>query len=65
MAHLDDVVDAVRDWAHERADKVGEARTIASRRAKFLPPVPQPRSFRDYHTFEAHAKAAPAKRAAR
>ncbi|MDW8261889.1 MAG: fumarylacetoacetate hydrolase family protein [Phycisphaerales bacterium] len=56
VAHLEDVVEAVRDWARQRADQVGAARTIAPRPVRFLPPVPHPRSFRDYHVFEAHAR---------
>lgn len=58
---LDDVLDAARDWAHERAELVGDKRALPSRRTRFLPPIPQPRSFRDYHSFEAHAKNARAK----
>lgn len=61
VQHLDDVLDAARDWARDRADLAGEARTLPSRRLKFLPPVPRPPSFRDYHAFEAHAKGLRAK----
>jgi fumarylacetoacetate (FAA) hydrolase len=56
VQHLDDVLDAARDWARRRADLAGEARSLPARRFKFLPPVPRPPSFRDYHAFEAHAK---------
>lgn len=61
VQHLDDVLDAARDWARRRADLAGEARSLPARRMKFLPPVPQPRSFRDFRTFEGHARAASAK----
>ena len=61
VQHLDDVLDAARDWARRRADLAGEARSLPARRMKFLPPVPQPRSFRDFHAFEGHARAARAK----
>ncbi|HRK30671.1 MAG TPA: fumarylacetoacetate hydrolase family protein [Tepidisphaeraceae bacterium] len=56
VQHLDDVVDAARDWARSRADLTGDARSLPSRRMKFLPPVPAPRNFRDYHAFEAHVR---------
>lgn len=57
VQHLDDVLDAARDWARSRAELSGEARSIPPRRLRFLPPVPRPASFRDYDAFEAHAKA--------
>lgn len=61
VQHLDDVVDAVRDWAHSRADLSGEARALPARRSRFLPPIPHPRSFRDFWAFDAHVKAMRAK----
>jgi len=56
VQHLDDVLDAARDWARVRADLTGDARNLPTRRSKFLPPVPAPRNFRDYHAFEAHVR---------
>lgn len=56
VQHLDDVLDAARDWARNRADLSGDARALPSRRLRFLPPIPRPPSFRDYHAFEGHAK---------
>lgn len=64
---LDDVIDAVRQWSRERAlaverrggselDAQADAPTRVDRMA-FLPPVPIVRSFREFDTFEAHAKA--------
>jgi fumarylacetoacetate (FAA) hydrolase len=58
---LDDVVDAIRDWARHQADRPeSESRERESTRVdamSFLPPVPAPRSFREFDAFEQHAKA--------
>lgn len=56
VQHLDDVLDAARDWARNRAELSGDARSLPARRFRFLPPVPRPASFRDYDGFEAHAR---------
>jgi fumarylacetoacetate (FAA) hydrolase len=61
VQHLDDVLDAARYWAKHRFDQVealtpDEQRAIPQRKSRFLPPVPQPRSFRDFYSFEQHVK---------
>jgi fumarylacetoacetate (FAA) hydrolase len=58
---LEDVVDAVRDWARHQSDRPdSESLERAATRVDampFLPPVPAPRSFREFDAFEQHAKA--------
>lgn len=58
VQHLDDVLDAARDWARSRADLSADQRSLPQRKARFLPPVPRPPSFRDYLAFEQHARVA-------
>lgn len=61
---LDDVTDAVRQWARERAEHSGdlvqrmeqEARPTPVDGMRFLPPVPVVRSFREFDVFEQHVK---------
>jgi fumarylacetoacetate (FAA) hydrolase len=57
---LDDVIDAIRDWARHQADREdSETLERAATRVDtmaFLPPVPAPRSFREFDAFEQHAK---------
>jgi fumarylacetoacetate (FAA) hydrolase len=61
---LDDVTDAVRQWARERAEHAGdliqrmeqEARPTPVDAMPFLPPVPVVRGFREFDVFEPHVK---------
>ncbi len=57
---LDDVIDAVRQWSRDRAERPAppDAAEEISRidRMPFLPPVPVVRSFREFDAFEQHAK---------
>ncbi|CAN5502521.1 hypothetical protein BH09PLA1_BH09PLA1_37680 [soil metagenome] len=62
MEFLDDVIDAVRQWSRQRADRPAatDAASPGATRVDsmpFLPPVPIVRSFREFDAFEQHAKA--------
>ncbi|MGH7180172.1 MAG: fumarylacetoacetate hydrolase family protein [Tepidisphaeraceae bacterium] len=59
VSHLDDVIDAVRQWASERSEQ-GQAQRerswLATEKMSFLPPIPAPRAFRNFDGFEQHVK---------
>lgn len=58
VAHLDDVIEAARDWATHRSENTRPLQTEASRTMAypFCSPIPQPRSVREFNTFEEHAR---------
>jgi fumarylacetoacetate (FAA) hydrolase len=66
VQHLDDVIAAVRAWATQRSEAaahpLGEASPSRMTRMPFCPPIPAPRSFRDFDTFEQHIKLLHARR---
>lgn len=54
VQYMDDVVDAVRQWATDRADRVDRAGATAAQPVnawRFCPPIPSPRSFRSFSAF--------------
>src|SRR4051794_30687422 len=57
--HLDVVLPAIRMW---RAELPPPANGSARTPSRFCPPVPAPRSFRDFYAFEQHVKTCRAKR---
>jgi fumarylacetoacetate (FAA) hydrolase len=57
-SHLDFVLPAISGWRSNLAAKP----QAVNGHARFLPPVPAPRSFRDFYAFEQHVKACRAKR---
>src|SRR5437868_493785 len=56
--HLDVVLPAIRSW---RAELPPHA-DVTTPATKFCPPVPAPRSFRDFYAFEQHVKTCRQKR---
>src|SRR3954452_8887595 len=56
-SHLDFVLPAISGWRSNLAAKP----QAVDGHARFLPPVPAPRSFRDFYAFEQHVKTARAK----
>jgi len=56
--HLDIVLPAISGWRSKRP----QASSGVSARTRFLPPVPAPRTFRDFYAFEQHVKTCRAKR---
>jgi fumarylacetoacetate (FAA) hydrolase len=56
--HLDVVLPAIRMWRADQPAQTGNARAAL----RFCPPVPAPRSFRDFYAFEQHVKTCRAKR---
>src|SRR2546423_2714080 len=55
--HLDFVLPAISGWRSNRPQVAA-----INGHSRFLPPVPVPRSFRDFYAFEQHVKTCRAKR---
>jgi fumarylacetoacetate (FAA) hydrolase len=57
--HLDFVLPAISGW---RSNLIAKPQAAVNGHSRFLPPVPVPRSFRDFYAFEQHVKTCRAKR---
>lgn len=62
MELLRSIADALEDEDLSNLDVEGEPVAIKLEEVKLLPPVPVPRSFRDFYAFEQHVKTARSKR---
>src|SRR5256885_9948621 len=57
-SHLDFVLPAISGWRSNRPERLQSG----DGQSRFLPPVPAPRSFRDFYAFEQHVKTCRQKR---